>query len=205
MMRTVALLVLVLGCCGNALAEPLNYDYVYLSSSETEHDNGEETSGEVFGAFYSFKESLHGFLSFDEGGSYSTAAGDSRSLRAGAGGHFYIADRLIIAPSIAILHTRVDVDNTVMMRSVYGKQYLQASHLGEQSDTGYQLQLDTRWNFLDRWEIIGGLHYSEIFDQGDTEIVAGLLWHPLDWLALGAIGKEKSEARAMELTARWYF
>lgn len=188
---------------GGAAAEPLNYDYIYLSAGKLENDDGTETSGQAFGAFYSFTESSHGFIGIDNGGSYAAVNGDSQTIRAGYGGHFFVTDSLIIAPAFALLRTTVEWDDPVMLAGLNTKQL--SSHQNEDSDTGYALQLDARWNFAERWELIGGLHRSEVFDEGNTELVAGILWHPLDWLALGAVGKERSHASMLELTGRWYF
>lgn len=193
MNRFISCTLLLFCSCSSALAEPLNYDYVYLSKSEVDQDGTNETAeGETFGAFYSFRESLHGFASIDDAGSYAAVNGDARTLRVGVGGHFLVSERFMIAPAIAALYTRTKYYDWQMNRQ-------------EDSDTGYVLQLDARWQFLDRWELIGGVHRSSVFNTDDTEIVAGLLWHPLDWLALGAIHKDKSEATGTELTARWYF
>ena len=176
-------------------AEPLNYDYIYLSSGRIEPEDGESRNATAFGAFYSFADSFHGFVGVDDGGAYAAtvpADADIRNWRIGAGGHFFIGKNLIIAPTAALIRGKA---RWAYMPGMYR----------EIEDDGYALQLDARWNFTGRWELVGGLHRSELFDESDTEIVGGILWHPTDWLALGAIAKDRETAGITELTGRWYF
>ena len=196
-MRSILLAtLLLLACAATATqAEPLNYDYIYLSSGRIEPEQGESRNATAFGAFYSFTDNFHGFIGVDDGGAYAgnvPANADIRNWRIGGGGHFFVSEKLIVAPTVALLRGEVKYAWMPGMDREY-------------TDRGYALQVDARWNFVDRWEMIGGLHHSELFSQSETEIVAGILWHPTDWLALGAIAKNRETASLAELSGRWYF
>ncbi|MDX1442804.1 MAG: hypothetical protein R3270_03385 [Gammaproteobacteria bacterium] len=186
-------------------AEPLNYDYIYLSSGRIEPEQGESRNASAFGAFYSFANNFHGFIGVDDGGAYAASApadADIRNWRIGAGGHFLVSENVMLAPAAALLRGTVEYRACIPL----GPNLPACSWTDmEASDTGYVVQLDARWNFAERWEVIGGLHRSELFEESETEIVAGILWHPTDWLALGAMAKDRDTSSIAELTGRWYF
>ena len=85
---------------GAATADVLNYDYVYLSKNGTESD-GTGTGG----GYKSFGEHTHLFLSYDDtafyAGSHENWDYDLKTLRVGAGGHYLIGARTMIAPSVS--------------------------------------------------------------------------------------------------------
>lgn len=195
-MKNTFLLVMAL-LPGAALAEPLNYDYIYLSNSETETDGGGESEGDAFGGFWSFADTLHVFASWDDSGSYAGANPawdyDLKTLRAGIGGHYLIGERTMIAPAVAVIRAEGDV----MAASWTSPRELK--------DTGYGVQLDLRHAVSDWFELTAGGRYSDVLDNSSTELVGGLVFHPTDWLALGALYHEREEAASTELTVRWYF
>lgn len=180
-----------------AHAEPLNYDYVYLSSNDAEGDTGD--SGETAGAFWEFAETLHLFGSYDTGGNYTGSGSnpawdyDTRTIRAGAGGHYLLGTRFMLAPSIAVLRSR---------REVY------APALGtrmEYTDTGYGVQLDLRYAVADWIELTAGARSSRIFDDTRSDFLGGIIFHPTDWLAMGVVRHEGEDDASTEFTVRWYY
>lgn len=180
-------------------AEPLNYDYLYLSANDTETDDGSESEGETFGGFWSFADTLHLFASYDDAGAYAGSGAnpgwdyDTRTLRAGIGGHWLIDERTMIAPAVAVLHARADVTAPAW---TYAREY---------TDTGYGVQLDLRHALADWFELTAGGRYSEVFDGDATEFVGGVVFHPTDWLALGALYHDGDARTGTELTVRWYY
>lgn len=179
-------------------AEPLNYDYLYLSSNDTKTDDGSETSGDVFGGFWSFTDTLHVFASYDDAGAYAGDMNpawdyDTRTLRAGVGGHYLLGKRTMIAPAIAILRAEAEVTSPLWTSA------------REYSDTGYGAQLDLRHAVTNWFELTAGARYTQVFDNDATELVGGIVFHPTSWLALGALYHERDEANSTELTVRWYY
>ncbi|HEX6930337.1 MAG TPA: hypothetical protein VF267_13865 [Gammaproteobacteria bacterium] len=197
MKRTILFLLALLP--GVAYSEPLNYDYVYLSANDTETDGGNEDSGETFGGFWSFADTLHLFASYDDAGAYTGAGSnpawryETRTLRAGIGGHYLIGKRMMIAPSIAVLRADREISAPAWTAPL------------ESTDTGYGAQLDLRYAVTNWFELTAGGRYSRVFDAGNEEFVGGLLFHPTDWLALGALYHEGEDRSSTELTVRWYY
>jgi len=197
-MKTIILLVLVL--FAPALhAEPLNYDYLYFSSNDTESDSGQDTGGEAFGGFWEFADTLHLFGSYDDAGSYTgTGANplwqyDTRTLRAGIGGHYLLGTRVMLAPSIAVLHARREINASDW------------NGLRKYTDTGYGMQLDLRYAVANWLELTAGSRTSRIFGENETDLVGGIIFHPTHWLALGAIYHDSDSQSGAELTVRWYY
>lgn len=182
---------------GTVLAEPLNYDYIYLSNVDTESDGGDGSEGEAFGGFWSFADTLHVFASYDDSGFYAGANPawdyDLQALRAGLGGHYLLGERTMIAPAISVIRAEGDV----MAPSWASPRELK--------DTGYGFQLDLRHALTDRFELTAGGRYTNLLDDSSTELVGGLLFHAADWIALGALYHDREEETATELTVRWYF
>ena len=92
---------------GFAVAEVLNYDYVYLSRNGTEAD-GTGTAG----GFKSFGDHTHLFLSVDDtafyAGRHEDWDYDLRTVRIGAGGHYLLGKRTMVAPSLSVFRSRGD-------------------------------------------------------------------------------------------------
>lgn len=196
-MKKKLLLLVLLSPAAPCGAEPLNYDYVYLSTNDTESDNGAENSGETLGGFWSFADTLHLFGSIDDAGAYTGLAQnpawdyDTKTIRAGIGGHWLLGKQTMLAPSIAVLRSEVEVSA--------------ASFTRKYTDTGYGAQLDVRHALTNWFELTAGARYTHLFDEGTTELVGGVLFHPTNWLALGALYHEREEAASTELTVRWYY
>lgn len=177
-------------------AEPLNYDYVYLSSNNTEGsaDNGGETAG----GFWEFAETLHLFGSYDEGGNYSNTGSnpnwdyETRTMRAGVGAHYLLGTRFMLAPSVAVLRSRREI-------------YIPNSGQMEYSDTGYGMQLDLRYAVSNWLELTAGARSSRIFEDTRSDFVGGIIFHPTDWLAAGIVRHEGDDSAATEFTVRWYY
>lgn len=180
-------------------AEPLDYDYVYLNANETETAEGADDSGETAGGFWTFTDTLHLFGSYDDTAAYVGAGAnpawdyDTRTLRIGIGGHYAVGDRTMIAPSIAVLRAR---------REISAPAWTSAR---ENTDTGFGMQLDLRHAVTDWFEVTAGGRYSKIFNDSTSEIVGGMLFHPTDWVAVGALYHEREDAAGTELTVRWYY
>lgn len=180
-------------------AEPLSYDYVYLSSNDAETGSSSGDSGETLGGFWEFADTLHLFGSYDDSSAYVAAGAnpdwdyDTRTLRFGIGAHYLLGERTMIAPSIAVLRARREITAPAW------------STPREDEDTGYSAQLDLRHALSDRLEITAGARYSKIFDRSDSELVGGLVFHATDRLALGALHHEGEEEAGMEVTVKWYF
>lgn len=182
-----------------ALAEPLDYNYVYLSTNDAEDNDAGGADGETFGGFWEFAETLHLFGSYDDAGAYA-GAGDNpsweyetRTLRAGVGGHYLIGERTMIAPAVAVLYAEREVDAPGWN---YPREY---------DDTGYGVQFDLRHAFTNWFEITAGARYSNVFDEDGTEFVGGLLFHPTNWLAVGALYHDGDNEASTEFTVRWYY
>lgn len=179
-----------------AAAEPLSYDYVYLSSSDAQSDGNQDSGGEAFGGFWEFADTLHLFGSWDDG-AYSTAGGDpswqyeTRSLRAGVGGHYLLGSRFMLAPSVAVIRAEREVTAPDWTR--------------EYTDTGYAVQLDARYAVTNWFELMAGSRSSRVFDASDTEFVGGVVFHPTDWLAVGASYRESDVQHGTELVLKWYY
>jgi len=194
-MKTLFLLAALLPVA--ALAEPLDYDYIYLSDTDTETDSGAETSGDVFGGFWSFAKNLHVFASYDDAGFYAGSNPawdyDVKALRAGVGGHYLVGERTMIAPAVSLIRAEGDV-----MAPAWDA----PRNIG---DTGYGVQLDLRHAVTNWLELTAGGRYADVLDDRTTELVGGVVFHPTTWLALGALYHDREDATGTELTVRWYF
>ena len=182
-----------------AMSEPLNYDYVYLSANDTRTDSGNDDRGDTLGGFWSFADTLHLFGSLDDAGAYAGAGAnaawkyETRTLRAGIGGHYLLGKRVMIAPSIAVLRAEQEISAPAWTTA------------RERSDTGYGAQVDLRYAVTSAFELTVGGRYSRLFDDNSTEGVGGILYHATDWLALGALYHEGERSESTELTVRWYY
>lgn len=179
-----------------AAAEPLSYDYIYLSSSDAQGNDSQDRGGEAFGGFWEFAETLHLFGSWDDG-AYTPPGNnpgwryDTRSLRAGIGGHYLLGSRFMLAPSVAVIRAEREITAPGWTR--------------EYTDTGYSMQLDARYAVSNWLELTAGSRSSRVFDASDTEFVGGIVFHPFDWLALGASYRESDAQHGTELVVKWYY
>ena len=180
-----------------ATAEVLNYDYVYLSkegaASGQQGDSGNGTAG----GFKSFGDHTHVFASYDDTAFYAGSNADwdynLKTLRVGAGGHYLIGKRTMIAPSFAVFRSRGEVmaPAWVAPRKLAGN--------------GSILELDVRHAVTDWLEIVGGVRRTRFEDASWTELVGGVLFHPSDRWAVGALHHDRDDARSTELTLRFYY
>ena len=178
-------------------AEVLNYDYVYLSkegaASGQQADNGNGTAG----GFKSFAQHTHVFLSYDDTAFYAGSNADwdydLKTWRVGAGGHYLIGKRTMIAPSFAVFRSRGEV----MAPSWTAPRGL--------SGTGTILEVDLR-HAVTRWlELTVGARRTRFEDGAWTELVGGVLFHPNDTWAVGALHHDRDGEQSTELTLRYYY
>lgn len=178
-------------------AEVLNYDYVYLSkegaASGRQADDGNGTAG----GFKSFGQHTHVFLSYDDTAFYAGNNADwnydLKTWRIGAGGHYLIGKRTMIAPSFAVFRSRGEV-----MAPAW------AAPRGL-SGTGTILELDLR-HAVTRWlELTAGARRTRFEDGAWTELVGGVLFHPNDTWAVGALHHDRDGEQSTELTLRYYY
>lgn len=179
-----------------SLAEVLNYDYVYLSregAASGRSDNGDGTAG----GFKSFGDHTHVFLSYDDSAFYAGSNQhwdyDLKTWRIGAGGHYLIGKRTMIAPSLAVFRSRGEVMAPSWMAP------------RRMSGTGTILELDLR-HAVTRWlELTAGARRTRFEDDSWTELVGGVLLHPTDRWAVGALHHDREGERSTELTVRFYY
>lgn len=180
-----------------ARAEVLDYDYVYLSRTGTELDGQSRGEGNTVGGFKEWGDHTHVFASLDDSGVYAGADPDwdydLTTLRVGIGGHYRLGERTMIAPAAVYLRVEGEAQapGWTGPRDVAG--------------TGHVLQLDVRHAVTDWLELTAAARHTRILGDTSTEFVGGVLFHPSDAFAFGALYHERDEASATELTVRWYY
>ena len=190
-MRKPLLLALLL-LPGLAPAEVLNYDYVYLSRNGTESD-GHGTAG----GYKSFGRHTHVFLSADDtafyAGSHDNWTYDLKTWRAGAGGHYMIGKRTMIAPALSVFHS----EGTVLAPSWLAPRRLNGN--------GTIAEVDLRHAMSDRIELVAAARRTQF--QGDrwSELVGGVMFHATPKWAVGALDHRREQANATEFTVRYYY
>ncbi|MDG6347531.1 hypothetical protein QAA18_02045 [Luteimonas sp. 8-5] len=190
-MRTCAALALLL-VSGAANAEVLDYDYVYLSRNGTESDgNG---SG---GGFKSFGGHTHVFASYDDTAFYAGRHDDwdydLQTLRVGAGGHYLIGERTMIAPSLSVFRSRGEAKAPSW------------DEPRELEGTGYIAQFDLRHAVTDWLEITAAARLTRFDGDSATEMVGGVMFHATDNWAFGALYHHRDGGDTTELTVRYYY
>lgn len=177
---------------GAAAAEVLNYDYVYLSKNGTESD-GNGTAG----GFKSFGGHSHVFASFDDTAFYAGNQDDweydLRTLRIGAGGHYLIGKRTMIAPSLSVFRSTGEAlaPSWTSPRRISG--------------TGYIVQVDLRHAVSNRLELTAAARRTHFEDATWSELVGGVIFHANDKWALGVLYRDGEERRSTEFTVRYYY
>jgi hypothetical protein len=175
-----------------AAAEALNYDYVYLSRNGTESD-GSGTAG----GYKSFGTHTHVFASYDDtafyAGSHANWDYDLRTLRVGAGGHYLLGARTMIAPSFSVFRSRGDVlaPTWAAPRKLEG--------------TGYIAEFDLRHAVTDWLELTVAARRSRFADSTWSEYVGGVMFHASDHWAVGALYHDREGQAATEFTVRYYY
>ena len=80
-----------------ACAEPLNYDYAYLSHRRSQVD-GQNFGNDTFGAYKELGRRFHLLGSYGNAGAYGNPAWKhSRATRVGIGGHLLLGENTMIA------------------------------------------------------------------------------------------------------------
>ncbi len=200
-MRKLLKLMLVLAIAllpGVALAEVLNYDYVYLSKNGSESDVPfDDGDGTAAGGFKSFGKRTHVFLSYDDTALYAVSNPnwdyDLKTWRVGAGGHYLIGKRTMIAPAFSVFRS----SGEVMAPSWNAPRKL--------SGTGYIAQLDLR-HAVTKWlELTAAARRTKFIDETSTEFVGGVLVHPTDKWAFGVLYNRREQKTSTEFTVRYYY
>jgi len=177
---------------GPAAAEVLDYDYVYLSRNGTESD-GNGTAG----GFKSFGGHTHVFASYDDTAFYAGVDPnwdyDLETLRVGAGGHYLVGRRTMIAPSVSVFRSRGEV----MSPSWDAPRRLES--------TGYIAQFDLRHAVTDWLELTAAARLTRFDGSSGTELVGGVIFHATDQWAFGALYRERDGRDSTELTVRYYY
>jgi len=188
MLRVTAAL-LVMGLFGvSAGAEPLSYDYAYLSHQQT-HVNGQSFRNDAVGAYYEIGANFHVFGSFGNAGSYGNPAWkDSRALRGGAGGHWLLDDDTMIAVEGAVIRAQFD-----------------KPLVGTVRDTGGSAIFEVRHRFAPWMEAIMSASHTEVLGRRTDEFVAGPVFHLNRTFAIGAFYRHVEGSSGFEVTARTYY
>ena len=180
-----------------ACAEVLDYDYVYLSrEGAASGRNGNDGNGTA-GGFKSFGEHTHVFLSYDDTAFYAGSNADwdydLKTWRTGAGGHYLLGQRTMIAPAFAVFRSRGEVmaPGWASPRRLAG--------------TGTILEVDLRHAFSDWLELVASARRTRFEGASWTERVGGVLFHPNNRWAVGALYHDRNDARSTELTLRYYY
>lgn len=178
------------------VAEILNYNYVYLSRNGTESDQ-DSGGGTTAGGYKSIREHLHVFGSYDDGalyaGSHPTWAYDLKTLRVGAGGHFFLGKRTVFAPSLSIFYSH----GTAKAPSWSVPHQL--------SGTGFIAQFELR-HAVTRWlELTAAARRTKSIDGSSTELIGGVMLHVHPKWAVGVMEHEREHKASTELTVRYYY
>jgi hypothetical protein len=195
--RLLAVACLVLLPVAGARAEVLNYDYVYLSREGAASGASGDGGNGAAGGFRSFGAHTHVFASLDDTAFYAGSNADwdydLTTLRVGVGGHYPLGPRTMLAPSIAVFRSQGEV----MVPAWAARRDLEA--------TGAILELDIR-HAVTRWlELVGGVRRTRFDGQAWNETAAGVMVHPTDRWAFGAIHHDRAGERSTELTVRYYY
>ena len=187
MRRVTATLVGSLACL-SAGAEPLSYDYAYLSHQQ-DHVDGRSFGNDTFGAYYEIGGHFHLFGSYGNAGSYGNPAWkDSRAARVGAGGHWLIDDDTMIAVEGAVVRAQFD-----------------KPAVGTVRDTGASEIVEIRHRFAPWVEAIASGSHSDVLDHRSNEFVLGPVFHLNRTFALGAFYRHTDGSSGFEVTVRTYY
>jgi|GEM_PF-5793735 len=171
-----------------ARAEPLSYDYAYLSHQK-DHVNGEAFANDTFGAYYQFGGNWHVFGSYGNAGSYGNPAWkDSRAARVGLGGHWLIGEDTMIAAEGAVVHAQFEKPSVGTVR-----------------DTGGSAIFEIRHRFAPWCEGIASASHSDVLGHRTDEFVAGPVFHLNRIFALGAFYRRMDNSSGFEVTFRTYY
>lgn len=188
MMRIAASLLVTAWLSAPASAEPLSYDYAYLSRQQ-QHVDGQSFRNDTVGAYYEIGARFHLFGSYGDAGAYGNPAWkDSRALRFGAGGHWLFGDDTMIALEGALVRAQFD-----------------SPALGTVRDTGASAIFEIRHRFAPWVEAIVSASHSDVLGHRTDEFVAGPVFHLNPTLAIGAFYRRIDDSSGFEITARTYY
>ena len=172
----------------SASAEPLSYDYAYLSHQQ-DHVNGQAFSNDTLGGYYEFGKNYHVFGSYGNAGSYGNPAWkNSRAERAGIGGHWLLDDDTMIAIEGAAVRAQFD-----------------KPRVGTVRDTGASAIFEIRHRFTPWVEAIASASHSNVLGHRTSELVTGPVFHINSMIAIGAFYRRTENSSGFEITARTYY
>lgn len=180
-----------------AQAEVLNYDYVYLSKEGSASGERSDGGNGTAGGFKSFGEHTHLFASYDDtafyAGGHEDWDYDLKTWRIGAGGHYRIGKRTMVAPAFAVFHSSGEViaPSWTAPRALSG--------------TGYIAEFDLRHAVTDWLELTAAARHTRFDDDSWTELVGGVMFHLNDTWAVGALHHHRDDERSTEITVRYYY
>lgn len=183
MKRIVLIGILSLG--SGVQAEPLSYDYVYASRTDTEVNN-QDAEGDTFGLFTEFAEHWHVTVSQGDAG-WGPAGAEQLTTRFGLGGQVFLSDRTLLAPTLSVL--RIETDTPA----------------ASNDETAYAVQLDLRHRITDRLELVTGVRHLDLDAGSRSGVEAGLMFHLNNWVAIGGIARHEDSVNSMEWTFRIYY
>lgn len=187
-MRQLIVPLLVLASAAPAWAEPLSYDYAYLSHQEVDTPRGRADS-DVFGLHYELGPHLHVFGSWGDAGAYGNPLWqDSRALRLGIAGRRLFGEDTLVAFKAAVVRAQFDRPSGETVK-----------------DTGTSLILEVRHRFTPWLEGIASGTRSNVLGWKTTEYVLGPVFHVHPRVALGALYRRMDANSGVEATVRWYY
>jgi hypothetical protein len=188
MLRLAAALLVLALVGAPANADPLSYDYAYLSH-QSDHVDGQSFSNDTLGAYYEIGKNFHLFGSYGNAGSYGNPAWkNSRAARIGAGGHWLLDDDTMIAVEGAVVRAQFEKPLVGTMR-----------------DTGASAIFEIRHRFAAWMEAIASASHSDVLGRRTDEFVAGPVFHLNHTIALGAFYRRTDNSSGFEITARTYY
>lgn len=187
-MRKWATLLVAASVSASAMAEPLSYDYTYLSHQQT-HVDGQSFRNDTLGGYYELGARAHLFGSYGNAGAYGNPAWkNSRAARFGAGGHWLIGEDTMIAVESALMRAQFDKPGVGTVR-----------------DTGASAIVEFRHRFAPWAEAIASASRSEVLGRRTSEFVAGPVFHLNRTFAVGAFYRRSEGSSGFEVTARTYY
>ncbi|MEP6511476.1 MAG: hypothetical protein ABJB02_07775 [Dokdonella sp.] len=187
-MRIAAALVTMVLAAASASADPLSYDYVYLSHQQA-HVDGRSFSNDTLGGYVEVGRHVHLFGSLGNAGAYGNPAWQhSRAIRIGTGGRWLLDDDTLIAVEGAVV--RAQFEHPVR---------------GTVRDTGLSQIVEFRHRFAPWVEAIASASHSDVLGHRTTEFVTGPVFHLNRYIALGVFYRRTESGSGMEVTARTYY
>ena len=187
-MRMLVCCLILFAWAATACAEPLSYDYAYLSHQEVDTDNG-RASNDAFGLHYELGEHLHVFGSWGDAGAYGNPSWkDSRALRLGLAGRRLFGENTLVAFKAAVVRAQFDRPSGQTVK-----------------DDGTSLILEVRHRFAPWLEVIASGSRSDVLGWRTTEYVAGPVFHVHRRVAVGALYRRMEGNSGVEATVRWYY